>query len=180
MKTIALIVIILTAVIAGITTITQDMPALIFIDALTINGKYPPKITFLLTWLMLMLPMVPLMLVYNMIVAAKNKLPENLKGLTGLMIKRRSALANAAFPFDVIVDGEKKAQVVNGKSVFIPLKPGKYMVKVKTGRKGSFDTPVELSTEGITTYEAMIKPAKSNQIFAQKEGYIELNKLDWN
>jgi len=129
-KRFAIVYILVALVAALITTIMQVQPALFFIELLVDDrGKFPMTFTFLLTVFVLLLPLL-LMMVIIRLTTKQTPLPD-LTGKTGVLVRRERLLANGFYTDNIMVNGEKKATVSNGKTAFVELEPGSYKLFVK-------------------------------------------------
>jgi hypothetical protein len=118
-------------IVAAITTFMQVQPALFFIDLLTgSDNKFPATAVFLLTALMLLLPLIPVLMVINRGNKKRNEMPD-ITGKTGIIVRRKKSLSNALYDSAILVDGQFKSSVSNGKSTFIELAYGHHHVQVK-------------------------------------------------
>ena len=133
LKRIAIVYSIVAITVAVITTILQVQPALFFIEWLTDSSNmFSIKGAILPTCLALLLPMIPILLIARTFNKGQRDLvPTDLNGKTGILVHREKALSNALYTDDVMINGEKKSGVSNGKSTFVELLPGSYKVFVK-------------------------------------------------
>ena len=63
----------------------------------------------------------------------------DLTGRTGLVVTRKKALYGAAYVNKVLIDGEIKSAVSNGKSTFIPLPIGKYYLQISNKKSNGIE-----------------------------------------
>lgn len=163
MKKFALIWIIIALIISFATTFLQVEPALIVIRIFTENdGRYRVFIVIGIVFILLLLPLLAIMLVNNFIQNRKNKMPVDLTGKTGIVIKREKELTNAALMYSVLINAEQKATLGMGKSVFIELLPDTYSVQIKLGKKiHSPEISVQLEQGKIITYQTKTDLNKS-------------------
>jgi hypothetical protein len=143
-------------VIAVFTTILQVQPSLIFIEMLTMNGKFPATLVFLLTALILLLPGFLILISISYLRRKKNVIPDT-SGKTGIILKRNRALYNAAYNFRVIIDGVEQGIVGNGQSIFIELVSGKHTVSIKGFASSAFD--FDLKFASVAKLETQVKEA---------------------
>lgn len=129
----------LLALVAGlVTTFMQVQPALFFIDLLTgSDNKFPLKLVALLTILVFMLPIIILVVIVNLTTSGERDNMPDMTGKSGVIVKREKNLNAAVYPFFVMINGEKKSAISNGKSTFVELIPGAYKVFIKTSGKNS-------------------------------------------
>lgn len=132
-------------VIAITTTILQVQPSLIFIELLTMNGKFPATLVFLLTALLLLLPGFLILFTISYFRRKKNVIPDT-TGKTGVILKRRRALYNAAYNFRVIVDDAEQGSVSNGQSIFVELVSGQHRISIKGFESSTFDFNLKFAT----------------------------------
>jgi hypothetical protein len=170
-KKITIVWLIIAAIIAIYTTITQDWPASMVIDWTAINGKYYIKLTVVLTWVLLMAPVVIPIYIFGLI-TARNRVPADLTGRSGIIVHRIRALQDAAYPFTILTDDEIKEKVSNGKSTFVDLKPGSYQLVVKSGRNSSAPITIQVEVSKISKYTITVNPYASSKVFGKKEGFL--------
>ena len=115
-----------------ITTFMQVQPALFFIDLLTgDDNMFPVKGAILITFLALLIPWIPVVLIARLLSGKnKNHMPD-LMGKTGVVVTREKCLPEALYNNKIMVNGEHLATVSNGKSAFTELAPGTHKVFVK-------------------------------------------------
>lgn len=137
--------------VAGVTTALQTYPALWMIDLLTgSDNKFPIVLSFLLTSILLLIPLVAIILVMRLFSGkANNQVPENLQGKTGIMVYRAKALQDGLYANAVMINGNKMGGVTNGKRTFIELVPGDYKVFIKSGGKTSPVVDIELKHNAV-------------------------------
>ena len=124
----------ISALVAIITSIMQIQPALFFIELLTgPENKFSLTLTLLLTFLCLMPPLFIIILIKKFSNKQRNEMPD-LNGKTGIIVHRTKALSGAIHDSGIMINGELKSSVSNGKSTFIELPWGKYNVSLK-GKK---------------------------------------------
>lgn len=132
------------------TTIAQIQPALYFIELTTVDGKFPATAVILITALSLLLPLIAVLFIIGKFSGNKDFMPD-LTGRTGIVVKRPKALYGAAYVNKIFVDGELKSAVSNGKSTFIPLAIGTYLLQVKSKKLDGITISIKGNT--ITTVE---------------------------
>lgn len=134
-----LLVYVFAALIAAVaTTLVQVQPALFFIELLTgPDNKFPLTATMLLTMLALLLPALAVALIARLFTARERNIVPDLTGKTGILVRRDRVLSNAVYTDAVMVNGEKKSAVSNGKSTFAELPAGSYKVFIKGATTGS-------------------------------------------
>jgi hypothetical protein len=86
-------------------------------------------LVFALTALLLLVPGFIFFVIISFLRRSKNVIPD-LTGKTGILLRRNRALYNAAYSFDVIIDGVKKGKLGNGQSLFVELTSGKHEVAI--------------------------------------------------
>lgn len=136
---------IVAMVIAGATTVLQVQPALVFIDMLTVSGKFPGSLVFLLTALLILIPGVLILVIVNLLQRKKNVIPDT-TGKTGVILKRTRALYNAAYNFRVILDGVEQGTVGNGQSIFLELTSGKHVISIKGFKTSDYEFDLKFGT----------------------------------
>ncbi len=141
-------------VVAAYTTIVQVQPSLIFIELLTTYGKFPATLVYLLTALLLLLPGFLILTVISYLRRKKNIIPDT-TGKTGIILKRKRALYNAAYNFRVIVDGAEKGTVGNGQSIFVELVSGNHTISIKGFDSSTFD--FDLKFANVMKLETQVK-----------------------
>ncbi|MBK7130873.1 MAG: hypothetical protein IPH66_16140 [Crocinitomicaceae bacterium] len=141
----------LLALVTGlVTTFMQVQPALFFIDLLTgSDNKFPLKLVALLTVLVLMLPMLIVVVIVNLTTSGERDYLPNLTLKSGILVKREKNLSAAVYPFMVMINGEKKSAISNGKSTFVELIPGTYKVFIKTSGKNSAVLDIDVKEKEI-------------------------------
>ena len=145
---------IISAIIAITTSIMQIQPALFFIEPLTgSDNKFSLTLTMLLTFLTFFLPLVIFLLIKNRSNKQKNEMPD-LNGKTGIIVHRIKALSGALLDSGIMINGELKSSVSNGKSTFIELPWGKYSVSLKGNKK--INTDIEIPKREIINMELSI------------------------
>lgn len=128
----------LAIVFAVYSTIQQTQPALFFIELTTIGGKFPATAVVLITSLVLLVPLILVLFLISKLSGNKNFMPD-LTGRTGLVVTRKKALYGAAYVNKVLIDGEIKSAVSNGKSTFIPLPIGKYYLQISNKKSNGIE-----------------------------------------
>lgn len=141
-------------VVAILTTIMQVQPSLMFIDMLTVDGKFPATLVYLLTALLFLLPGFLLLIAISYLRRKKNVIPDT-TGKTGIILKRKRALYNAAYNFRVIVDGAEKGTVGNGQSIFVELVSGNHTISIKGFESSTFH--FDLKFEHVMKLETQVK-----------------------
>ncbi|MBK6526711.1 MAG: hypothetical protein IPG07_14885 [Crocinitomicaceae bacterium] len=131
--------------IAAFTTILQVQPSLIFIELLTTYGKFPATLVYLLTALLLLLPGFLILISISYLRRKKNIIPDT-TGKTGVILKRKLALYNAAYNFRVMVDGAEQGTVGNGQSIFVELVSGKHRISIKGFESSKFDFDLKFAS----------------------------------
>jgi hypothetical protein len=150
LKKLSIVYVIAALAVAMITTFMQVQPALFFIDLLTgDDNMFPIKASILITFLALLIPWLPVVLIIRSF-SGKNKnfMPE-LSGKTGIIVSRESCLPEALYNNKILVNGEHKATVSNGKSTFAELTSGTYKVFVKGATNVSPAMEIELKNGEI-------------------------------
>ncbi|MBI3136280.1 MAG: hypothetical protein HYZ14_16515 [Bacteroidetes bacterium] len=138
LKKILLVYVIAALIVSVATTLMQVQPALFFIELLTgSDNKFPVSATILLTMLALLLPALIVALIPRLFNTKQRNLVPDLTGKTGILVRRERALSNAVYTDAVMVNGEKKSAVSNGKSTFAELPSGSYKVFIKGATTGS-------------------------------------------
>jgi hypothetical protein len=135
MRKLALIWVIVATVIAAVTTILDLEPASTFIDIFSNDGSFYVIIPVGLTFIICMIPLFIILMINNIIQNKRNKMPADLSGKTGIVVKREKELQNAALLYSVFVNGSEIKKVGMGRSVFIELKHGIHSIQVKAGKK---------------------------------------------
>jgi hypothetical protein len=131
LKKVAIVYILVAALVAIVTTFMQVQPALFFIELfLDDDHTFPLTFTMLITLFVLLLPLILVLVIVRLMQKGNDPLPD-LTGKTGVLVRRERLLSNGFYTDNIIVDGEKKASVANGKSAFIELIPGSYKIFVK-------------------------------------------------
>lgn len=141
-------------VVAIVTTLLQVQPSLIFIEMLTMDGKFPATLVFLLTALLLLLPGFFILIAVSYLRRKKNIIPDT-TGKTGVILKRKRALYNAAYNFRVIVDGTEQGTVGNGQSIFVELVSGKHSISIKGFESSKFEFDLKFAT--VLNLETQVK-----------------------
>lgn len=141
-------------VIAVYTTILQIQPGLFFIEMLTMDGKFPATLVFLLTALLLLLPGFLILIAVSYLRRKKNIIPDT-TGKTGVILKRKRALYNAAYNFRVLVDGAQQGTVGNGQSIFVELVSGKHSISIKGFDSSKFEFDLKFAT--VLNLETQVK-----------------------
>ncbi len=154
MKKFTLVWVLFAALIAIVTTVLEIQPALTFIHFFAgPGGSYNLVIPVGLSFIILVIPLFFILFMYNLVQNRKNKLPADLTGKTGIVVKREKELTNAALMYDVYINGEKKMRLGMGKSVFIELEPGTHSVQTRLGKKiYSPELSVQIETNGIRKF----------------------------
>lgn len=134
-KKIAIVYIIIALIIAIVSTIMQTQPSLWVIDNMTsFDGKYFVKLTVLLTFGILLLPLLVILILVKLLEKGpKNVMPDSFQFKTGIIVQREKQLQDAFYTMKVLVNGEKVSGVTNGKKTFVELDSGSYKVFVKGG-----------------------------------------------
>src|SRR5690348_10200333 len=115
-KIIILIYAIGTAAVSLITSITQDQPALFFINLFAPDegDTYNIKLVWLLTWLCLLAPGILILLVMKMF--RKEGPAAHLPGTTGVLVSRTKQLQSAFVGIPIFINGAKAGVVYSGKT----------------------------------------------------------------
>lgn len=163
MRKLAIIWMILAAIFAAVTTILNLEPSATFIRISAMSdGSYYVVVPLGLTFIICVLPLFPIMIINNIIQNGKNKMPADLTGRTGLIVKRAKELPNAALMYQVFINGEPKLKVRMGKKVFIELHEGEYEIQVKLSKKvHSAAIPVKIEKGKITALYTKVDLNKS-------------------
>jgi hypothetical protein len=142
MRIFAIVYVIGSLAFAAGTTIFQVYPAteIIFLVSDS-DGRYRVILPFAILFLAAFVPFLIIMIVYNILVARKQKAREQLLDQTGIVIRRDKTLFGAVFPMDILIDGRKMATVSMGKSRRLSLSMGLHTLQVKAMGK----TSVEIS-----------------------------------
>ena len=132
-----------TAALALVLMLEEWWPAgpMIRFQASISDGYYYPKITFLLTWLVILLPVLFIKwAVMRTINKAKYgaSAEAGADGSTTLTVQRERQLFNMAMPASVYIDGQKIGAVSSGKSQVFSVHPGNRNVEI---RLGAFKSP---------------------------------------
>lgn len=136
MKKLAIIWLIAAAIIAAAATILQIEPAATIIQLSASNdGSFLIILPLGITFILCVLPLFPIMLINNFIQNRKNKMPSDLTGRSGIIVKREKELTNAALMYGVFINAQQIAKVGMGRSVFIELTPGTYSIQTKLSNK---------------------------------------------
>ena len=131
-------------VVALVTTFMQVQPALFFIDLLTgSDNKFPATLVILLTFSVFLFPLLIIVLVLRSLNKNKNQMPDT-TGKTGIIVRRKSALSNALYDSGIIVDGQLKSSVSNGKATFIELSYGSHHVQVKSHKSAEINIDLNM------------------------------------
>lgn len=163
MKKLALIWIILATIFAVVTTVLNLEPASTFINlSASSDGSFYILIPVGLTFIICILPLFPIMIINNIIQNKKNKMPADLTGKTGIVVKRAKELPNAALMYDVIINGEKRSKVGVGKKIFVELPSGTYQLQIKlSGKIYSAVVPVQVENGKISAAHVKVDLNKS-------------------
>lgn len=163
-KKVAIVYIIIAAIVAVTSTILQTQPALLVIDYLTeFDGKYYVKLTVLLTLGLLLIPLIFIILLLRLFEKGpKDEIPQSFVGKSGILIARKKQLQDALYTLKVMVNGEVKSSVSNGKKTFVELAPGNYKVFVKGG---------------VTSTEVVTVELEKNQVKEFFVSYVEKSKF---
>lgn len=153
---------IVTGIIAIYSTFAQVQPALFIIDLLTFQGKFPATIVLLLTWLLLLIPLLVIGTVFNVIHTRRNKkVIENLSpGVSGIIIHRRPHLISYVVNWNLLANGQKKGAVGAGAHVYIPIEPGTYEFVVSGVNRKSAPLTVEVPVGRVLRLETGIDQEK--------------------
>jgi hypothetical protein len=156
-------------VVAVFTTILQVQPSLVFIEMLTMNGKFPATLVFLLTALLLLLPGFLILITVSFLRRKKNIIPDA-TGKTGVILKRKRALYNAAYNFSVIVDGTEYGTLGNGQSIFVELVSGKHNISIKGFETSTFE--FDLKFARVLNLETQVREAgiRANIVIVAADG----------
>ena len=132
LKILSIIYVIVALAIAMITTFMQVQPALFFIDLLTgDDNMFPVKASILFTFLALLLPWLPVVIIVRLLSGKNKNFMPDLSGKTGIVVFREKCLPEALYNNKILVNGEHMATVSNGKAAVAELSPGTYKVFVK-------------------------------------------------
>ena len=99
-----------------------------------LDGYYYPTITFLLTWLVILFPVLFIkMMVMRTINKAKYRASAEAgaDGSTTLTVQRERQLFNMAMPASVYIDGQKIGAVSSGKSKVFSVYPGNRNIEIR-------------------------------------------------
>lgn len=131
-------------VVALATTFMQVQPALFFIDLLSgSDNKFPAMLVILVTFGSFLLPLVVIALAVRSLNKNKNQMPDT-TGKTGIIVHRKRALSNALYDSGIVVDGQLKSSVSNGKSTFIELAYGQHHVQVKGHKSAEINIDLKM------------------------------------
>lgn len=163
MKKLAIIWFIGATIFAAVTTILNIEPAATFIRLFaSSDGSFYIIIPVGITFIICILPLFPIMIINNIIQNRKNKMPVDLSGKTGIVVKRAAELPNAALMYEVIVDNVTKSKVGVGKKVFVELNQGSYQVQIKLSKKvHSAIVPVDVIEGKISAFYTKVDLNKS-------------------
>lgn len=136
-KILTIIYTIATAALAIAMTIMQIQPARALINAFTtFDGReYYIAPVVLITWLILLLPMLIILVVMRIL--RGNKDEEIPATKTGIVVMRKKAFQSAMVGIPVFVNGEKAGMIDNGRIRFIEVPAGKLTLQAGTGKQAS-------------------------------------------
>jgi len=142
MKVFSIVYVLVALTISMVTTFMQIQPALFFIEFLTgSDNKFSVNGAIALTMLTFLIPLLIILLIAKAMNKNKNIMPD-LFGRTGIVIHRKKSLSNAIHDSHVLIDGEYKSSVSNGKSTFIETGYGKFTVQIKSHKAATLDVDV--------------------------------------
>lgn len=163
MKKLAAVWLLLSGLVAVVTTILQIEPAATIIEITQLSdGSFYILLPLAGTFILGAMPLFMVMLINNFIQNKKNKMPVDLTGKTGIVIKRERELPNAAIRFGVFVNGDQMATVGVGKKIFVELPLGEYRIQTKLGKKMySPEVVVQLEQNKIIAFQTKSDLSKS-------------------
>ncbi len=143
-KILNIIFVIATAVIAIVTTFMELQPALFFIDLFAPDSgdRYSIKLVVLLTWLVLLSPLIIINVILFFTRKAKNKNQTIESWQTGIIIKRKKQLQSGLIGINVYVNNQKLGKVDISNELFFETPTGKITIVTGEGKQAS--EPLEL------------------------------------
>ncbi len=163
MKKLAVIWLIVATIIAATTTILQIEPAATIIRlSVSSDGSFMLILPLGITFILCVLPLFPIMLIDNFIQNKKNKMPSDLTGKTGIVVKREKEITNAALMYGVFINDQQRLKVGMGRSVFIELLPGTYSLRTKLSNKiYSPELSIQIESGKILAFQTKMDINKS-------------------
>lgn len=145
-KIITLTYTIATAVLAGVMTIMHIQPAYFLMTVFTTSGgrEYYIAPVYLITWLILLMPMLIIMLIARQARLAKKD--EIIPGRTAIVVLRKKAFSSAMVGIPLFVNGEKAGVVDNGRMRFIEVPSGKLTLQAGSGKQASLMIETEIAS----------------------------------
>ncbi len=159
-KVFNIIYIIVTAIVAIVTTVLKIQPALFFINllGLHIGEKYTWQLVFFLTWLVLLSPFVIISIVSFFTRKAKNKNQTIEAWQTGIIIKRKKQLQSGLVGINIYVNDQKNGVVDIGLDKFIETPTGKITIVAGEGKEASDPMELEIKAGQKVNFKLEIVP----------------------
>jgi hypothetical protein len=136
-RNIVLIYVIATAAIAVFTTIQEIQPAIFLIDFLAPQpgDKYSLTFVFLVTWLILLLPLLIILLVQKVMRKKSTEVIGSER--TGVFVTRQKALQSAVIGIPIYIDSKKVGVVDKGKTKFFDVPIGSFPIQAGKGKQAT-------------------------------------------
>ena len=146
-KIITLIYVIAAAAVAVVTTILEMQPALLFIDIMAPEpgDSYSLTLALLLTFLVLILPMLLVLTVMYFIRQLGNQSNNIPLDATGVLVLRKRQLQSAMVGIPIFVNNAKSGVVDGGKMKFIDLRAGTFQIQAGEGKQASETLQITLA-----------------------------------
>ncbi|HBG71306.1 MAG: hypothetical protein A2W93_01680 [Bacteroidetes bacterium GWF2_43_63] len=144
-KTLTIVYTIATAALAIILTIMHLQPARALINVFTTydGREYYIAPVVLITWLILLLPMLLVILISKMLRVKKDD--EIIPGKTGIIVMRQKAFQSAMVGIPIFINGAKAGVIDNGKRKFFEVPAGSVTIVAGTGKQASESQQIIIS-----------------------------------
>ena len=161
-KIITITFVIGSAILAGVTTFNQSQPAYFWIDLFAPHAgdTYSIKLVFLLTWLMLLLPLILLLVGMRFFRAAGDSNANmGLPGTTGIWVTRKKQLQSALMGIPIYINETRSGSIDSGKRKFFECGPGSLTLRAGDGKPASEKIIFELKAGEQNNFELEILQA---------------------
>jgi len=158
-RIIVIIYVIVTAIIALTSTIFEIQPALFIINIFAPNegDKYYIKVVMLLTWLILLLPLLIYFVITKLTrIKSDQKIDPN---RTGIIVTRKKSFQSALVGIPIFVNDNKARVVDNGKTKFFETPSGMHTVQAGNGKQASEKIQTNILERKQLSFEMEIKQA---------------------
>lgn len=159
-KILNIIFVVATGIFAMVTTFMQIQPALFFIDLFAPDegDRYSVKLVVLLTWLVLLSPLIIINVILFFTRKAKNKNQTIESWQTGIIIKRKKQLQSGLIGINVYVNNQNVGKVDIGNDKFFETPTGKITIITGEGKQASEPLEIEIKASQKINLKLEIVP----------------------